>query len=79
MKITTKDHKNYTELWYIESGEIFRPVNSQQTYMRLYTGRLEKGYRGRLGGLSEDHYYGAFQQILPVPGGDNKKERRLPP
>ena len=37
MKISTKDHKNYTELWYIKSGEVFRPVNSQQVYMKLYT------------------------------------------
>lgn len=36
MKISTKDHKNYTELCYIESGEIFRPVNSQQVYLKLY-------------------------------------------
>lgn len=36
MTITTKDHKNYTELCYIESGEVFRPVNSQQVYMKLY-------------------------------------------
>ena len=36
MKITTKDIKNYTYLCHIESGEIFRPVNSQQVYMRLY-------------------------------------------
>ena len=36
MKITTKDHKNYTNLIYIESGEVFRPVNSQQVYMKLW-------------------------------------------
>ena len=36
MTITTKDHKNYTNLFYIESGEVFRPVNSQQVYMKLY-------------------------------------------
>ena len=36
MKITTKDHKNYTELFHIESGEVFRPVNSQNVYMKLY-------------------------------------------
>ena len=36
MKIATKDNKNYTELCYIESGEIFRPVNSQRVYMKLY-------------------------------------------
>jgi hypothetical protein len=36
MKISIKDHKNYTELCYIESGEVFRPVNSQQVYMKLY-------------------------------------------
>ena len=36
MKISTKDNKNYTELCYIESGELFRPVNSQQVYMKLY-------------------------------------------
>ena len=36
MKISTKDHANYTNLFYIESGEIFRPVNSQQVYMKLY-------------------------------------------
>ena len=36
MKITTKDHKKYIELCYIESGEVFRPVNSQQVYMKLY-------------------------------------------
>ena len=37
MKISTKDNKNYTELWLIESGEIFSPVNSQQVYMKLHT------------------------------------------
>ena len=36
MRITTKDHKNYTNLVYIESGEVFRPVNSQQVYMKLW-------------------------------------------
>ena len=36
MTITTKDHKNYTELCCIESGEVFRPVNSQQVYLKLY-------------------------------------------
>ena len=36
MTITTKDHKNYTELFHIESGEVFRPVNSQQVYMKLW-------------------------------------------
>ena len=36
MKITFKDNKNQTELCYIESGGIFRPVNSQQVYMKLY-------------------------------------------
>lgn len=36
MKITTKDQKTYTELCYIESGEIFRPMNSQQVYIKLY-------------------------------------------
>ena len=36
MKITTKDNKKYIELCYIESGEIFRPVNSQQVYIKLY-------------------------------------------
>ena len=36
MKISIKDHKNYTDLCYIESGEVFRPVNSQQVYMKLY-------------------------------------------
>ena len=35
MTITTKDHKNYTELFHIESGEVFRPVNSQQVFMKL--------------------------------------------
>ena len=35
MKITTKDYKNYTELCYIESGEVFRPANSLQVYIRL--------------------------------------------
>lgn len=37
MKITTKDHKNYTNLVYIESGEVFRPVNSQRIFMKLYS------------------------------------------
>ena len=36
MTITTKDHKNYTELFHIENGEVFRPVNSQAILMRLY-------------------------------------------
>lgn len=36
MKISIKDHTNYTNLCYIESGEVFRPVNSQQVYMKLY-------------------------------------------
>jgi hypothetical protein len=36
MKISRKDHKNYTELFYIESGDIFRPVNSQTVYLKLY-------------------------------------------
>ena len=35
MKISMKDHKNYTELFYIESGDIFRPVNSQTVYLHL--------------------------------------------
>lgn len=36
MKITTTTPKNYTELCYIESGEIFSPTNSQHIYMKLY-------------------------------------------
>lgn len=35
MKISTKDPKNYTELFYIESGDIFRPSNSLSVYLRL--------------------------------------------
>lgn len=35
MKISIKDHKNYTELFYIESGDIFRPVNSLTVYLKL--------------------------------------------
>lgn len=35
MNITMKDHKNYTELFYIENGEIFRPTNSLTVYLKL--------------------------------------------
>ena len=35
MKISIKDHKNYTELLYIESGDIFRPTNSLTVYLKL--------------------------------------------
>ena len=36
MKITTKDHKNYVNLYDIDSGEVFRPVNSQLVFMKLW-------------------------------------------
>jgi hypothetical protein len=36
MKITLKDHKNYVNLWDINSGELFRPVNSQRVFMKLW-------------------------------------------
>jgi hypothetical protein len=36
MKITTKDHKNYVNLYDIDSGEVFRPVNSQRVFMKLW-------------------------------------------
>ena len=36
MKITTKDHKNYINLYDIDSGEVFRPVNSQRVFMKLW-------------------------------------------
>ena len=36
MKITTKDHANYTHLFHIDSGELFRPANSQQVYMKIW-------------------------------------------
>ena len=35
MKISMKDNKNYTELFYIESGDIFRPTNSLTVYLKL--------------------------------------------
>ena len=35
MKISIQDHKHYTELFYIESGDIFRPVNSLTVYLKL--------------------------------------------
>jgi hypothetical protein len=36
MRISIKDHKNYVNLWDIDSGELFRPVNSQKVYMKLW-------------------------------------------
>lgn len=41
MTITTKDHKSYTELSHIESGEVFRPVNSQRVYMRIWNDMVD--------------------------------------
>ena len=36
MKMTIKSTKNATHLWNIDSGELFRPVNSQKVYMKLW-------------------------------------------
>ena len=36
MKITTKNPTNTTALWNIDSGELFRPINSQVVYMKLW-------------------------------------------
>lgn len=36
MVITTKDNKNCVNLWEIDSGEVFRPVNSQRVFMKLW-------------------------------------------
>ena len=41
MKISMKDNKNYTELCYIESGELFRPVNSQRVFMRIWNDMVD--------------------------------------